>query len=69
MPAHNHNILKQQQYSVEDGELEGENSIYGETSTITDAYIDSNDIYITGGSQPHNNMPPYLAVYMWKRIS
>lgn len=22
----------------------------------------------TGGSQPHNNMPPYLAVYMWKRI-
>ncbi len=21
----------------------------------------------TGGSQPHNNMPPYLAVYMWKR--
>lgn len=23
----------------------------------------------TGGSQPHNNMPPYLCVYMWKRIS
>ena len=22
----------------------------------------------TGGNQPHNNMPPYLAVYMWKRI-
>lgn len=22
----------------------------------------------TGGSFPHNNMPPYLAVYMWKRI-
>ena len=22
-----------------------------------------------GGSQPHNNMPPYLAVYCWKRIS
>ena len=22
-----------------------------------------------GGSQPHNNMPPYLAVYMWQRIA
>lgn len=22
----------------------------------------------TGGSQPHNNMPPYLSVYVWKRI-
>lgn len=21
-----------------------------------------------GGDQPHNNMPPYLAVYIWKRI-
>lgn len=24
---------------------------------------------LTGGSQAHNNMPPYLAVYMWKRVS
>ena len=22
-----------------------------------------------GGSQPHNNMPPYLAVYVWKRTA
>lgn len=22
----------------------------------------------TGGDKPHNNMPPYLTVYMWKRI-
>ena len=22
-----------------------------------------------GGSQPHNNMPPYLTVFMWKRVS
>jgi hypothetical protein len=21
-----------------------------------------------GGGEPHNNMPPYLAVYMWKRV-
>lgn len=23
----------------------------------------------TGGSQPHNNMPPYLAVYVWQRTA
>lgn len=29
------------------------------------------DYYIgdTGGNQPHNNMPPYLAVYVWKRTA
>ena len=24
---------------------------------------------LVGGSQPHNNMPPYLTVYMWKRTA
>lgn len=23
----------------------------------------------SGGDQPHNNMPPYLAVYVWKRTA
>lgn len=23
----------------------------------------------TGGGKPHNNMPPYLVVYMWKRTA
>ena len=26
-------------------------------------------VQFTGNNQPHNNMPPYLAVYMWQRIS
>lgn len=25
--------------------------------------------YNTGGDKPHNNMPPYLTVYMWKRTA
>ena len=29
----------------------------------------SSFVQATGGSQAHNNMPPYLTVYMWKRIA
>lgn len=27
------------------------------------------DTGVAGGNQPHNNMPPYLTVYAWKRIA
>lgn len=26
------------------------------------------NLYETGGSQPHNNMPPYIGVCAWRRI-
>lgn len=31
-------------------------------------YIRSTNTNSTGGGQAHNNMPPYLTVYMWQRI-
>ena len=41
-------------YSAEKGDASANNRVYADTS---------------GGSQPHNNMPPYLVVNVWKRIS
>lgn len=46
----------------------------GKTSTgyyVTGSNAGSNNqpTYNTGGDQPHNNMPPYLSVNMWKRLT
>lgn len=43
------------------GQADANNPETGETGPIRTSWV--------GGSQPHNNMPPYLAVYMWKRIA
>lgn len=42
---------------------------HSHTFTTTDNGNHTHRIKADGGSQPHNNMPPYLAVYMWKRVS
>ena len=45
---------------------------YGDTGRGWNV-VSNNEVYLPGysrgGSQAHNNMPPYIAVYMWKRVS
>ena len=48
----------------------------GETGTsgrryfaLTAASYASTNVLSVGGNQPHNNMPPYLAVYAWRRTA
>lgn len=60
MPSHNHGF-KRVTGAVSSG------SNYSRIASGGDAADDL--ITNTGGDQAHNNMPPYLVVYMWKRTA
>lgn len=58
MPSHNHEVRYMAGYTA-DTDWVGAN---GTAKAVTR----SSDF--TGGSQPHNNMPPYITAYAWYRI-
>lgn len=41
----------------------------GTIQNVTDVYNPLGSTSTTGDDQPHNNMPPYLAVYIWQRTA
>ena len=75
IPAHAHRITARQQwYSADSVVSSSSGSIFswksGTGGTTSASYKSNNDdVTSTGGDQPHNNMPPYLAVYVWKRTA
>ena len=62
MPSHVHNTDKY--YNTD----QGGNDFYGSNATGSKVTT-ANGMVAAGGGQAHNNMPPYLVVSIWKRVS
>ena len=60
LPEHNHEVYIDEP---------GTGGKWGPTGTVQQSTLRFTSTGNAGGNQPHNNMPPYLAVYMWKRTA
>lgn len=75
MPEHNHALLKGSGASESEAkpgmaQAKPDRSFgYADAKYDGKYYWQSYTFYTGGGNVSHNNMPPYLAVYMWKRIA
>lgn len=64
MPSHNHGSMTVLAYDPNSSGFAAHGSYYLYMSkTLT------NNMGKTGGGLSHNNMPPYLTVYVWKRVA
>ena len=67
MPEHAHEFNRHQLWRNETGDLNSDlESGYGASNKTLKIYTD--DTTSVGGGLAHNNMPPYLSVYVFKRV-
>ena len=72
MPSHDHDLsdwAMSWKMTGQKGEVNLGVSATSDAWTNNRGYFKSQNSKATGGGQPHNNMQPYLAVYIWERIA
>lgn len=69
MPKHYHKIAKGTLNNGGNSPHFSEYSAHQTEASIKPGKYWTADTTEAGGDNPHNNMPPYLAVYVWKRIA
>ena len=69
MPRHAHNIAKGAKNTDGTGTKFETYDAYQSESSIAEGYYWTATTLFAGNSKPHNNMPPYVAMYIWKRIA
>ena len=67
MPSHGHSLTKHVPYGVPYNNTSGASANAGGGGFYGETYNPPWTVNNTGGSQPPNNMPPYIVVYMWRR--
>lgn len=63
MPSHKHSVMST------DGQTTSQTFYPVQMVTKPGVFADNNAILQTGGSQPHNNMQPYIGAYKYRRIA
>ena len=72
IPSHDHNLsdwAMSWKLTGDSGEVNINTPVTSNAWTDNHGYFKSQTSKATGGGQPHNNMQPYLAVYIWERTA
>lgn len=64
MPSHTHGLMR---YTGTDDKNFSGHLANGVCANDSPNYLAANT-KATGGGKPHNNMPPFVSVYAWKRV-
>lgn len=65
IPSHKHSFQRAPYLTRE---MSGSGVVYAEQSTTAGKFVDATTSKV-GGGKAHDNMPPYLAMYMWQRTA